>query len=305
MSEYIILRNITAKPVAGRLGPKHFTVDPFEVINCESEDEAMAIIEAFPGFFERMQPEFIGEGVEPELPQTMWLANMTGNPDAPKEVQGGTFNNPMTGRTEPKMVVNYFSSPRPYLFYYRPPEKKVSYSHSVAGGTTMIVSEGKQCLRVNPWQRIEVPKYLGQQLLERISRGDTSKSGWVIASRPPSKFEPDASWSLDDIRTWLLLVDPQGITPEILGPPTSLLNGLAVKELKRKHLNRVFLRAANPKFKLPNHADFKEFKGSDEVQNLLYVSERFGASEQLDGPVAMPPPKRKGGRPRKNQVQEV
>jgi hypothetical protein len=128
-------------------------------------------------------------------------------------------------------------------------------------------------IRILPFQRVKVPRELGYELLKRDAQRPRHQRGKLIRARAPEAFEPKMSWTLEQKRAWLELVDDTfRKNPSLLGPTEKeiraehkdkdVANAL-VAEANHQLYARCFVRMvpdnSNP---LPTERDFEIYTAS-------------------------------------------
>ncbi len=209
--------------------------------------------------------------------KVMYLANMTGNPAEPESINAQVW----TGEKSKKLTWQEIPNPR-----RTPRMQSFSYDPGQLGsvdrlGVYMSYNLPSFPIDLGVRERRAVPVAVGDWLLNRVNF-DEAFRGAVIKSRPPTEFEPDARWDLDDIRIYLKMISagtaPLGADSDTLATrakengkgakeQAALLQGY-VRELKRELLARVFYFVANPGYRLPERAEFMELKTGKSVQQV-------------------------------------
>tara|TARA_Y100000034_G_scaffold103420_1_gene128943 strand:+ start:777 stop:1706 length:930 start_codon:yes stop_codon:yes gene_type:complete len=124
--------------------------------------------------------------------------------------------------------------------------------------------------RLPPYTRKMFPKNLAAWSLRRD--GTSEIPGRIRRSRAPSAFEPNETWSLDDVRSYLRLIDPSAevgpaeieVARRAESDPNAVKAGKSgigayVDSAKTEVLRRVFFRVADPRYTLPTREEFNEF----------------------------------------------
>lgn len=209
----------------------------------------------------------------------VYLANMTGNPDAPATVK---VKQPTKGVWGWHDTENPLRKARDLVFRMKGPQ--VEYQGKE--GTEGLNSFGGM---------FDIPRYtrrafepaIARWITTRDARAEQHYRGQVIESRAV-EFAPDAEWALDDIRLFLQLCDPtvdlgpeqKSIEDEYVGAAEDE-QAIKMYEAKELALQRVHFRISDPQYPLPTEKAFNA------------VKKKHGT------PVA--PTKRGPGRPRKDQ----
>jgi hypothetical protein len=213
----------------------------------------------------------IADTYAPDLQlETVWVANMTGSPEAPDKIEVSTFTK--NRRWEKLAIPN-------------PNKDARTISREMKGGHRQFFGKDGGMIQESligkvyaapPYRRTPMPKVVADWFLMRDANAHDSR-GAVIKSRPPSSFEPDMHWPLAEMRTYLRLIDPMCKLP--MGDDE--LKGRAVQEQwteqqakeelrKAKHecLKILYFRVVDPKYRLPTREEFAEFysgKSAEEV----------------------------------------
>lgn len=228
-------------------------------------------------FVERCSPHCIAEGginaIDEDQPfgERVWLYNLSGNPDLSPEVAVEEYEK---GKLARRMI------PNPLL------EGHI-ISHKLGGGETKAVAHGEltslrqpaRVLTLYPWTRKAFEKAHADWFLAREgARHEVSRA--VGRSRPPSGFEPNDSWELNDLILYAKTVDSRcPITPTAQtieswhksGKRDDLTDRLgfdcstlplqsAITTATGLMMRRLFFRVANPLYTLPTKSDFEAVK---------------------------------------------
>lgn len=208
--------------------------------------------------------------------QDYYVANMTGDPDAPDTV-GEYFNN----KTR-KMESENNDNKQPQELRYRLgrfnglKEPGTWRFQTVDGRWTtndkpvQVTLPGK-LVTIPPYSRRKVSKGQFDTILALDYSAPEKLRGRVVESRPASDFEPvfeDDWWTIDRMRTWLSLIPGTGDKPmgrDIIGPSESEIRAqagdeddadVAVSTARFDLWVRCFLRAADVRFRLPTRKEF-------------------------------------------------
>lgn len=206
-------------------------------------------------------------------PTTVWVANMTGNPDAPSKMRIKQLVNKRWSETE---VDNPAKAPRKLV--------------ERMAGTWVEKTDARGELTAGrkPWKRVEVPPYkrvemtevAGRWFLNRVAMarfGHNPAAGerlvFAIKARPPGAFEPDASWDLDELRAYFRYIEPTAKLPaseadiRARGAKSNMREDeieFAIGREKRELMKRLFFRVVNPKGpRLPSREEFMQFLGAE------------------------------------------
>lgn len=217
--------------------------------------------------------------------RTIWLANMTGNPDAPLEVASKKVEK---GRWVDCQIPNPKREPQVLRATQKGGQRFVSTNFGMTTSLNLLGTE----VVIPPYKRIEVDYDLGNWFLGRDSSGELPSRGKVIRSRAPSEFEPNMSWSLDDMRAYLSILDESAK----VGPSEAQIrastkfkarekdtkedaerkqNGMlqALREAKERTLKQLHFRVADPQYRLPSRIEFESFKAGRDLTPVAEAAE--------------------------------
>lgn len=195
---------------------------------------------------------------------TVWVANMTGDPDCAKEVTTKYFDN-QTKRWKETQIRN-------------PIADEAVVSRKMRGGMEEYMDKGGQLMArnlpsteysVDPFQRIEFPKGVGEWLLSRDGRSGKRQS--ICRSRSPSELDNAIhGWEIAKIEALVKFIDPMcrkvANTAKKLAEvykgkkaPTKPALELKLFEEKEIWIKRAHFRLANPKYDLPTLFGFEQW----------------------------------------------
>lgn len=298
----VIFRNRSGAELSLLIGDGYI-LGPYEEVVLD-QSEATVARQRYAGVLEEIQMESIGSRLDVAQDAPIWLANMAGNPDAPEMIDVQPQRNPLTGQMEMHRVPNNLRKPLDFSVRWRETSEIIKI-----GSASHERKLGKSKKTIHVWERKPVARKLAVAMLRRAANMGPGARGHLIVSRPPSGFEPDAEWSLDDIRGWLAQVDHR-LEPILAQEPseatirrqnTAAAASKIIQREKIKNLKRVHIRAADPAYTLPTRSEFEAYMGRAEVKKALGdapdqdLVEQSLVSEQVD------PPKRGNGRPKKGQ----
>jgi len=208
----------------------------------------------------------IGGIVEEDEESVIWVANMTGDPDAratvPQKVLVGK------GSWGTQEVTNPLKEAREIRRQMQGAMVEQMGKAGLEGLNLLPIT-----ISVPPYQRRKLPTHIGKWFLQRSAMGTP---GAVIKSRAKSNFEPDLKWELDDMRVYLQLVDSSvtghdlGATFKKLKSEVSRQRKGGEEELRKKVraakeilMKRLHKRLADPRYRLPSKSEFDEFKAAN------------------------------------------
>lgn len=271
MADMVTLRNLTKQelPVPGTAGELVFGAAGSEraeiALTPEMADTVIAV-------YGKKRFEVVDVGsiaatfVPKEKPKTVWVANVTGNPDAPATVKAGKMKNRQTGLIEEVTVENVNRQPRTIHMEMIGEQGKYTDKHGNDQGYTKF----PKIIEIPPYQRRELEAHVGSWIVRRDNMAPPHERGAVIKSRDHVDFEPSVDWSIDELHEYLGYVDPVCQKTGLCGPSEAALvkkhKGLKLEMEKRRvkleALKRLHFRLSDPKYRLPTQKEFADYMAS-------------------------------------------
>jgi hypothetical protein len=192
----------------------------------------------------------------------VWLANMTGDPDAPKTVR--------RKKRLPRGEFEWVDDPNPLaeaMDVVREHDMGMKEYETQDG--LLADNLGKREVRIPKYGRKPFPRDLANWMLQRDANAgwiSPHHRGRIIVSRPKSSFEPDMNWALDDMRAYLRMMDrnvdvgPSEAKVRANAEVTHNDVNDAVREAKTLCMKRLHKRVANPQYRLYSKSEFEEFR---------------------------------------------
>lgn len=296
MSSIVKIKNNTGVPQSIVFKGRQIILDANEVSSFDSDIAEHFIQNRSP--LVEVVPEEVNQFDLPDN-QMIWVANFTGNKDLPETVNVRQW---ASGR--------WFRADIPNPIREEVPIKRECdrgmITYTAKDGSIELKNLPKALFYLAPYTRKAFPKNMADWSLKRDAVSDVPRS--IVKSRPPTSFEPNKSWNLDDIRGYLRLIDPTAeVGPSELDVTTTAEkdsealrageSGIRayVNAAKKVILQRVFFRVADPQYHLPSREEFTEFmtgeapvqkSSSDAIMDMV-----LGSAEEV------PTVKRKRGRP--------
>jgi len=197
----------------------------------------------------------------------VWVANFTGDEDLPEVINVKQW---ASGRWVHADVPNPKREPRIVQRFM----DLGMQAYTARDGVFEFNNLPKARFRLPPYTRRRFPRNLANWSLQRDSIGDLR--GSIVKSRAPTAFEPDESWSLDDIRGYLRLIDPRAkvgpsqleVIEKAAKDPEAVRAGDSgtiayVRDARKTVLRRLFFRVADPRYNLPTREEFNEFMSGE------------------------------------------
>lgn len=199
--------------------------------------------------------------------KTIWIANVTGNPDLPETIPyvklsgkdriSTTIPNP---KREARTIARRFHLGM----------KEIQKGDGTLDGLNL----GNMLISLEPFTRRELPKEIGEWFLHRDNLGEKEFTGACARSRAPTEFEPDMTWELDDMRLYLRLVDPKALQcrsdheVRIQAVAAEQDVDIALFEEKALCMKRLFFRLIDTKYRVPTAMEFTKLKEAEEKRLL-------------------------------------
>jgi hypothetical protein len=273
-SEFSTLQNLTERPLQVVYKGRGKTIPPKGSLT-ETKDFIAFAKGKFGNFVAELTEQSTVSYVDEQPDTDMFIANMTGDPDAPLSFVVATRKNKKSGLHEDVVEENENRSAQ--VVEESLGQRHINYEGSLrmGGGETTYTPIGTntvtkigRTIRILPLQRVKVPRELGYELLKRDAQRPRHQRGKVIRARPPEAFEPKMSWSNEQKRAWLELADDEfRKNPGKLGqtdaeiraanPDSEVANALIAQqghELYARCFMRMVPNNGNP---LPDEKDFE------------------------------------------------
>lgn len=235
-------------------------------------DEAL---ELYPEDLEEVEFGALGKDVVEEKSRLVYLANLSGDPDAPGRVTVRVRKDPSTGAPVEITEENRLAKATPFKHEYTSGQFPETFT---ANGVKQQKGNPRHKLVVEPGTRIGVERRIAEGLLASASLNKPESRRWVIEAREPGKhFEPRQTWSLDQLRAWLYMVEKdlkicgpsEADLRKSIRPQTSAKADIAVEEARRLMWRRCWLRMVDPLKDIPGKSAFERFVGLEQIQEQL------------------------------------
>ncbi len=216
---------------------------------------------------------------DPDSDDNIWIANVTGHPAYPKEVETKSLQNKKWLYTK---TVNPASRLYPVSRDYDPGQAP----YTGRDGAWMSLNLPKETITIPPFQRKAMKPDRGNWYLRR-ENASCRLSGFspaVIKSRKETSYEPKMDWDLNEMRAYLQIISAGSA---MLGPTEAeLAASVKAKALSREKAKEVlddakrtvvsdsYYYVVDPKYRLPTRAEVREL--------LTGKSDSKIADEQLD-----------------------
>jgi len=287
MKKLKTLRNSSNRPQPIVYEGMKFELKPLEERSFEVAVADKFLIDCAPTVKEVDEKDIGGTFQAKAVEEQIWIANMTGNPDASETIVDKVYDTRM--RTWATQTGDNPKKPA------RPVVRKMKgnmQEYTSRSGHAEAFNLFPATIEIPPFKRRLLPKNIAVWMLTRDGNHDKHNRGTIIRSRAPSNFEPDDSWELDDMRAYLRLMDDSAE----IGPSETHLSAeygtedidYYIHAAKVLCLKRLHFRLADPTYRLFNRAEFNAFR------------ENFEPSPPSDSSPKSPTSKR--GRPKKAEV---
>lgn len=259
----------------------------------------------------------LGSTWAPELQlKTVWVANVTGNPDAPATIPDRRYDRTLQRYTEVDV-------PNPNTKAH-PVAREMKGGHrqyTARDGGLVQESLPSRTWVVPTYRRVPMPEAEANWFLNRDAMCGPSR-GAVIRSRGRSDFEPDMTWLYEDMRVYGRLLDPSmdlgpddakiindvkaevdAAAKEGLWKPRKIEVELkergkeALRSAKQSLFHRMYFRLVNPDYPLPTRSEYNEFLTGQsqvdveeaELERLLAKAEKATKVASKDMPADLDP----------------
>jgi hypothetical protein len=255
------LRNETAVEQSIFVGGRRHIIGPKAEITVEETLAKEFLMQCGDLVREVLEDESIGGVYEDAaVAQTVWLANFTGNPDAPKTIK----RRKKLGKGD----WAYVDEPNPVA---EPMDVVRSHDGGMEEYATQDGPMGRNLgpieIRVPRYQRRQLPKPIANWCLNREANNRLvhSVGARLRLSRAPSAFEPNMTWELDDIRCYLEMMDRSAV----LGPSEKDLavaedKDLALRDARELCMRRLHFRLADLQYRLITRKEFDAYRANFE-----------------------------------------
>ncbi len=258
-----LIRNLTSVKQFAFVAGKQFVLDPEQELRCVDE-LASEFLSQNPGTVDEVAEELApGASVQDANARkaTMWLANMTGDPDLPEKIE-------VRVKTKDGYKLEVFDNPYAKAITIRGEMDGGMREETDSQTGLQGLNLGKIPIAIPAYSRREVPYHIGQWLLNRDANGrfvTPPAQGRLVLSRQPSNFEPDMSWELDEMRCYLRMMDDKAV----LGPSEEEVIEASkgdhdyeskLLSAKVQCMRRLHFRLAHPGKRLYSKAEFEGFR---------------------------------------------
>ena len=224
------------------------------------------------------QKDLAGIYEDAAKPRTLWVANMTGDPDAAEYITRMRINN-VTRAREPVPFPNTLRNPMHIKRRHQGGE--IPYTDRWGQPTSYYAPS--TIIDLPPYQRRELPYHIGKWFITRENMKPEHERGRAVVSRAPSTFEPDMGWDLDDMRLYLHLCDSRAeLGPdeaEVRRAAPAMQQEVSLHDAKRLVMKRLHFRVANPKVMLPKRGPFETARKEFAAQIMEQAAEKKTATK--------------------------
>lgn len=232
-------------------GHRH-SLEPYEIRDLP-EEIAQEFLKQRPNSVRRHTP-YIVPPIAGE--KTVWLGNMTGNPFAPE--------------TRDVFKLDHKSGIEEVVKVPNPLRKAVPVSRKL--GSPQLIQEANGVKEsftappsmhvIPPYTRYPYPESIGEWMLRRDAQMDELSTGMIASVRAPTNFEPNDSWSANEILVYATMVDDSIDWFKRLD-----LKGRKDDQSKTILLQALCFKLWNPMYSLPTEPAFK-LKMLDAVEQM-------------------------------------
>lgn len=270
--------NQSPKPVQVNVRGQLVVLGPFEEALYDAE-LARLFMHKHPGIVKEANFFDKKAAMQFEMPKTIWVANMTGDPDAPKTIKKKEF---VKRHWEVVEYDNPTLHPRPL--------KEEALGEWVEfkdrGGFLSSDRKNGKVYELPPYRRLEMLAPQGDWFLSRcMNASEVDKNNHripvAILSREPSDFEPDMEWNLDEMLAYLQYIDASAVRADSEADVVKKMRRRKnikqteiedkIEEEKRLCMKRLYFRLVDPKIPLPTRQEFVAWRNGIEEADTSEV----------------------------------
>ena len=193
----------------------------------------------------------------------MWVANNTGNPFVPKEVE---VERVRKGDRSMIKVANPLANAT--ILKYRMSVGQTQKQSRMDATSIEYLNNPKVHVHLAPYTRVRVGVNCGHWLQRRDAIQEAHHVGKLIGAQEPSDYEPNQSWPLDEVRLYATMMDgstfvrSHELYGDALGPTESELgdDDVEMGQARIELLHRLFFRLIDDRYPRISRSDFEDYK---------------------------------------------
>ncbi len=208
-SEFVKLQNTFSEPLKAYAEGETFNFAPRGLagsIQPVTQEEADSLLEDYPQLAIVDPGTTALDRVVKVIQKEVWIANMTGNPDAPERVTGVSL---ASGKAEFLENEDPYSAKKPRDVIVQGVERKST--HTEKDGILLTYTDPGREERIPPYTRVKFRAHVATAFTALEMNMPQVQQGSIIISREPAEFEPDYNWSFAEKRLYLEML-PEGET---------------------------------------------------------------------------------------------
>jgi len=250
------------KTVSDREGKRHF-IEAGKVATLRP-DLADEFLSTHPDSCKKIVLGGVQRDEATQVSNTVWIANMTGNPDCPKKVDSKVYDNNI--KRWKKIKVDH---PLLDAFEVKRESQGGQEEYLDNAGQLMARNLGPTTYSVDPYQRTELTKEIAEWMLARDARSGTRLA--IIKSRAPGELDNAIyDWPVEKLEALVKYIDP--VCKRVANTEEKILavykGKKALTKLELEHklfdeqeiwIKRCHFRLANPAFDLPTLFAFESY----------------------------------------------
>lgn len=186
----------------------------------------------------------------------VWVANMTGDPLQPATIRIPTHFSRQNGGWQYDNVENPLHVSRTL---------KREYSRGMQEYTTKNGVYAKNLapipITVPPFKRVLLEADIARWFLRRDGQGGIGNRAKAIISRPKSDTEPNVTWSLNKIVSWVNFMEPT--RGKLLKTEEECKDEKELRKAKTEALKHAFFICADPRYALPSAERVEQITSGD------------------------------------------
>lgn len=188
----------------------------------------------------------------------VWLANNTGNPFEPKEIERPSYSK---GKEIFEKIDNPLRTPR-HLRWKLHTGQSFTQGETAIGFQDISINSCPTQFELVPFERKPFAESFADRALQRDAFHEQGMQRSIVTCREPQPFEPNESWTLDEVRLYAILVDAEGIGAVTNGgvPTEASFKGdqEGIDAAKQTLLQVLFFRIIDDAWVLPTQLEFQQ-----------------------------------------------
>ena len=206
------------------------------------------------------------EGYTVDGRKSVWLANNTGNPFEPAKIERQFYK---AGKEEIEQIPNPLRTPVLLRWKLHTGQTFTTSEEAAAisGYSDLSINYPPTGFELAPYERKPFAAEYADRAITRDAFHEQGRQRSIVNAREPSSFEPNETWSLDELLLYCVIVDEQGIMETLKDNNVVLKteaefrkSGSGAEEkidvAKREVMRTLFFRLIDDAWTLPTRPEF-------------------------------------------------